>query len=75
MKCRTPWGQRGGGGGDGLYLFFPLFLPTNTIAHQRELFGGNLEPSKTITTTYKNNRQRGKITPIWSVGELAKTGF
>ena len=50
-------------------------LSTNTIAHLRELFGGHLELSIPLTTPFKNDRQRGKIAPNWSVGELAKTGF
>ena len=50
-------------------------LPTNIIAHQREHFGGLLEPSISLTTTYKKARNRGKIAPIWSVGELVKTAF
>ena len=53
--------------------FCHLILSTNTTAHQRKLFGGQLEPSKILTTSFKHARQRGKIVPIWSAGELVKT--
>ena len=66
--------ERGGGVWISLIFLVILFYPP-IQAHQRELFGGNLEPSKTLTTPLKNARQREKIASIWNVSELAKTGF
>ena len=47
MKCRTPVGSMKGELVECINFLGHLVLPTNTITHQRELFGGHLEPSKT----------------------------
>ena len=55
-------------------IFCHLILPTNTIALQREVFGGHLEPSQTLDRN-RDERDKSKTTfDVSSIGFPAGQG-